>query len=149
MKTNKMNKVLIALNFDPTAQRIAEVGSTLAHRLGAELVLLHVVEDLATYSLNYQIMGPFQLDYALELKQASQNFIEKVKLHLGDATLVSVIKEGDFAKCILETATELDVDIIVMGSHSSKWLGSSMLGSVSDEVLQNTDISLFIIPTIT
>lgn len=148
MKTNKMNKVLIALSFDPTALRIAEVGSTLAHRLDAELVLLHVIEDLATYTLNYQMMGPFQLDNVVEVKQASQDFLDKVKLHLGDETILTVIKEGDFAEDILDTATELDVDIIVMGSHSSKWLGNNRLGIVSDDVIQKTTISLFIIPTI-
>jgi len=147
MKTNKMNKVLIALNFDPTAQRIAEVGFTLAQRLSAEVVLLHVIEDLAAYSSNYQIMGSFQLDNVVELSQASQNFLDKVKRHLGDETMLTVIKEGDFAENIIHTASELDVDIIVMGSHSFKGLQNILMGSVTKDVLQKTTKLLFIIPT--
>ncbi|HEY5593249.1 MAG TPA: universal stress protein [Paludibacter sp.] len=147
MKTNKMNKVLIALDFDPTAQKIAEVGFTLAQTLGAEVILLHVIVDLVTYSLTYLNMGPLQLDSVDELKQASQNFLEKVKRHLGDDTILTVIKEGEFAEIILETATELDADIIVMGSHSTKWLENIVMGSVTADVLKKTTIPMFIIPT--
>ena len=147
MKTNKMNKVLIALDFDPTAQKIAEVGFTLAQTLGAEVILLHVIVDLVTYSLTYLNMGPLQLDSVDELKQASQNFLEKVKRHLGDDKILTVIKEGEFAEIILETATELDADIIVMGSHSTKWLENIVMGSVTADVLKKTTIPMFIIPT--
>jgi hypothetical protein len=34
MKTNKMKKVLIALDYDPTAQKVAEVGFSLAKTMG-------------------------------------------------------------------------------------------------------------------
>ncbi|MDD4972295.1 MAG: universal stress protein, partial [Paludibacter sp.] len=50
MKTLKMKKVLIALDFDPTAQKVAEVGFSLAKSLGAEIVLLHVIVDPIYYS---------------------------------------------------------------------------------------------------
>lgn len=130
MKTNKMTKVLIALDFDPTAQKIAEVGFTFAQTLGAEIILMHVIVDLVTYSLTYLNMGPLQLDSVEELKQSSQNFLDKVKRHLGDDTILTVLKEGDFAESILDTANEFDIDIIVMGSHSSKWLENIMMGSV-------------------
>jgi len=92
-------------------------------------------------------MGPLQLDSVDELKQASQNFLEKVKRHLGDDKILTVIKEGEFAEIILETATELDADIIVMGSHSTKWLENIVMGSVTADVLKKTTIPMFIIPT--
>lgn len=147
MKTNKMTKVLIALDFDPTAQKIAEVGFTFAQTLGAEIILMHVIVDLVTYSLTYLNMGPLQLDSVEELKQSSQNFLDKVKRHLGDDTILTVLKEGDFAESILDTANEFDIDIIVMGSHSSKWLENIMMGSVTADVLKKTTIPLFIVPT--
>jgi len=147
MKTNKMNRVLIALDFDPTAQRIAELGFTLAQTLGAEVILLHVIEDLVKYSLTYLNMGPLQLDSIDELQLTSQNFLDKVKRHLGDENMQTVLKEGEFADMILETATELDADIIVMGSHSTKWMENILMGSVTADVLQKTTIPLFIIPT--
>ena len=104
MKTNKINKVLIALDYDPTAIKISEVGFTFAKAMNAEIVLVHVIVDLVAYSLTYLNMGPLQLESVMELKDASEQFLQKTKIHLGDLTIKTVVKEGDFAECILATA---------------------------------------------
>jgi nucleotide-binding universal stress UspA family protein len=147
METNKMKKVLIALDYDPTAKRVAEVGFTLAKAMGAEIVLVHVVVDLVAYSLTYLNMGPLQSESGLAMKDASQLFLEKIKHHLGDMMIKSVIKEGDFADCILETAKEEDIDIIVMGTHSQKWLENIVMGSVAESIMRQSTIPMFIVPT--
>lgn len=140
-------KMLIALDYDPTALKVAEVGFTMAKAMDAEVVLLHVIINFVTYSLTYLKMEPLKLDSVDDLKQASQDFIEKSKRHLGDNMIQTIVKEGDFAASILNTASEMNVDIIVMGSHSTKWLEEIVMGRVTNEVLQHTDIPLLIIPT--
>ena len=50
MKTNKMKKVLIALDYNPTAQKVAETGFSMAKAMNAEVTLLHVISDLVYYS---------------------------------------------------------------------------------------------------
>ena len=45
-----MKKVLIALDYDPTAKKVAEVGFEFAKAMGAEVVLLHVISDPVYYS---------------------------------------------------------------------------------------------------
>ena len=142
-----MNKVLIALDYDPTAKKVAKSGYSIASAMGAEVFLLHVIEDLTVYSLSYLNMGPLQLDSVVELKEASQQFLDKTKLFLGDLTIQTVVKEGNFADSIIQTAKELDVDIIVMGSLSKKWLENIVLGSVSQKVMLQTTIPMFIVPT--
>ena len=147
MKKIKMNRVLIALDYDPTAKKVAKSGYSIAAAMGAEIILLHVIEDLTVYSLSYLNMGPLQLDSVVELKEASQQFLDKTKLFLGDLTIQTVVKEGNFADSIIQTAKELDVDIIVMGSLSKKWLENIVLGSVSQKVMLQTTIPMFIVPT--
>ena len=157
MKTNKMKKILIALDYDPTAKSVADIGFLLAKSMEAEVILMHVILDPVYYSnVEYSpIMGfegttqilPIQLDSTNGLKDASQQFLDKFKLHLGDETIQTVVKEGDFAETILKTAKDLHVDIIVMGSHSKKWLENIVMGSVVEKVLRQTKIPLFIIPT--
>ena len=92
-----MNKVLIALDYDPTAKKVAEVGYSFAKAMGAEVILLHVVENMLAYSLTYLNLGPLQLDSIVELKDASQQFLDKTKLYLNDVTIQTIVKEGDFA----------------------------------------------------
>ena len=45
-----MKKVLIALDYDPPAETIAEKGYELAKSMNAEVVLLHVVAEAFYYS---------------------------------------------------------------------------------------------------
>jgi len=47
---NKKKKVLIALDYNPTAKKIAENGYALAKAMHAEVILLHVVADPVYYS---------------------------------------------------------------------------------------------------
>jgi len=157
MKTIKMKKVLIALDYDPTAQKVAEVGFSLAKTMGAEVILMHVISDPVYYSLaEYSpIMGfngfmetsQFQLDSVDSLKKAALHFLDKSRNHLGDKTVQTLVEEGDFAESILKTAKGTHADIIVMGSHSRKWLENIVMGSVTEKVLRHTTLPLFIIPT--
>lgn len=156
MKTYKMKKVLIALDLDPTAQKVAETGYTFAKTMEAEVILVHVMVDAMYYSSieNFPIMGytgsviaPLLLNSGNDSKNESQNYLDKIKHHLGDNTIQTIVKEGDFADIILMTAEELKVDVIVMGSHSHKWLEEVLMGSVTEKVLHNSSIPLFIIPT--
>jgi nucleotide-binding universal stress UspA family protein len=152
-----MKKVLIALDYDPTAQKVAETGFSLAKAMGAEVILLHVITDpVFYYSSEYSpIMGiwgamdtsQFQLDNLDGLKKASLHFLEKFKQHLGDDNIQTLIKDGDIADSILKTAKEVHADIIIMGTHSRRWLENIIMGSDAEKVLQHTKIPLFIIPT--
>ena len=150
-----MKQVLIALDYDPTAQKIAETGLALAKAMNAHVTLLHVIANPAYYSsLDYSpIMGfsGFGIvdlqDTYNNLKKYSQDFLDKSKEHLGDDTIKTITKEGDSSDAILETAKEIHADIIVMGSHSRHGLDKVIMGSVTEKVLHETSIPLFIIPT--
>jgi len=156
MYTSTMKKVLIALDFDPTAQKVSEAGYSFAKSMGAEVVLLHVIVDPLYYSSieSFPIIGytgslitPLQILNTEETKKESGLFLDKIKLHLNDDAIQTLIKEGDFADIILKTANELQVDVIVMGSHSRRWLEEILMGSVTESVMHRTNIPLFIIPT--
>jgi nucleotide-binding universal stress UspA family protein len=157
MKTDKIIKVLIALDYDPTAQKVAETGFSMAKTMNAEVTLLHIISEPIYYSSTdyspimgfngYFEMGPEQLNSSDKLKKASEFFLDKSKQHLGDKTIKTLVKEGDFAENILKTAKDIHADIIVMGSHGRKWLENIILGSVTENVLRHTKIPLFVVPT--
>jgi nucleotide-binding universal stress UspA family protein len=151
-----MKKVLIALDYDPTAQKVAEAGYSWAKCMKARIVLLHVIADPAYYSsleyspitgfAGYMDMSNNQLDSLDGLKKASLQYLEKLARHLGDKKIRSIVKEGNSAKAILNTAKELKADMIIMGSHSRNWLENIVMGSVTEKVLHGTTMPLLIIP---
>ena len=153
MKTNKMKKVLIAMDYDPTAKKVAEDGFAIAKSMGAEVTLLHVSVSPDMYTSVNADMGVWQLDTLNTLdtiailNTGSRNFLEKAKRHLGSKSIQTMLKEGDTAQKILEAAHEMKADCIVMGSHSQKWLENIVMGSVTEEVLRKTTVPMYIIPT--
>jgi len=152
-----MKKILIALDYYPSAQKVAEQGYELAKSMNAEVYLLHVISDPNYYSTaDYSpIMGfsgymnndPTQLNTIEILTSASRNFLEKTKIHLGDPGIQTLVAEGEVAEAILKSAKKVHADILVLGSHSRKWFENIMLGSVAEEVLRHTTIPLHLIPT--
>ena len=156
-KTIPMKKVLIALDYDPTAQQVAEAGYSLVKSLNAEAVLLHVIRDPVFYATpghssimgfdGYEAVSPTVLNSVDGLKDASFQYLDKTRQHLGDETIQTMVEEGDFAETILRTAEETQSDIIVIGSHSQKWLENIVMGSGTEIVMNHSPITLFIVPT--
>jgi len=152
-----MKKIIIALDYDPTAQKVAEAGFSLAKSMKAEITLLHVISDPVYYSsveyspvmgfTGYMEMGQLQSVTIARLKEASLQYLEKIKEHLGDKEIQTMVSEGDFADSILSTAKEIKADLIVMGTHSRKWLENILMGSVAEKVLHHTSIPMYVIPT--
>ena len=149
-----MQKILIALDYNPTAQKIAEQGYALAKSMNAHVTLLHVISDVFYYSdLNYSpIMGFYGNEYFStvnndDLTTAAYKFLNKTKEFLGDNVIEVHVEQGEVAESILKIAEKINCNIIVMGTHSKKWLEKIMLGSVAEAILSDIKIPLFIIPT--
>ena len=88
-----------------------------------------------------------QVETVEELRKAAENYLQTTKAYLGDETIETVVKDGDFGDVILTTAKELNVDVIVMGTHGRRGLDKMLMGSVAEKVLRHSDVPLFIIPT--
>lgn len=147
METNKIKKVLIAMDYDQTSQKVAEEGYSMAKMLNAETILMHVISEQPLYYSSYTYMRELSVDLMGDLKESTQEFLNKAKRHLGDESIKTVLVEGEIAETILKTANDLNADVIVMGSHSRKWLENIIMGSAAKNVLKLTTIPLYIVPT--
>lgn len=153
-----MKKVLIALDYDPTSQKVAEIGYATAKEMNAEVILLHVITEPENYTSSeysaimgmqgYMDTSQIQADSSEGLFNASKHFLNKIKLHLNDETIHTMVREGDgdVAESILEAAKARFADIIALGSHSQKWLENVLMGSITEKVIKNTPIPLLIVP---
>src|ERR1700733_10794706 len=92
LKEITMKEILIAVDYDLAAQKIAETGYSIGKALGAHITLLHVVVDAAHYytTEHSPIMGStgfspqnFEKEIA-EIKETASGFLENVKAHLKD-----------------------------------------------------------------
>jgi nucleotide-binding universal stress UspA family protein len=150
-----MKRILIALDYNPSAQKVAETGYDLAKSMNAHTILFHAISDVSYYSsLNYSPVMGFdsfggiaEVYNADKLKEVAENYLDKIKQHLGNEKIETVVRNGDSGETILETATELKADIIVIGTHSRSGFEKLLVGSVAENVLHHSLIPLYIIPT--
>jgi nucleotide-binding universal stress UspA family protein len=151
-----MKKILIALDYNPTAQHILEAGYELARSMGAEVIMMHVVADYTYYSsLDYSPilgfdqfsnLGAMQLDSVTQLENAANEYLEHLKAQFGNPSIKTLIKDGDAGEGIVEASDNLGVDVVVLGSHSRRGLDKILMGSVAEKVLRKSKIPLYIIP---
>lgn len=149
-----MKKICIALDTSPSAQKIAELGYSYSKALNAEVTLIHVVNDISYYTMNYDpIMGyaGFLTSNTLELveglKNEAEKFLASSAKHLDDKAIKTQVLEGNSADAILEFANSWNADLIVMGTHSRSGLANLLMGSIAIEIVKHSEIPILIIPT--
>ena len=148
-----MKKVLIAIDYNPISEKVAEAGYALAQKLGAQVCLIHVVADISYYSAQYPTFMGYDgygmtadLSVASEMRKYTEEFLESAASHLKDPTVSTHLAEGDTANAILDYSEEWNADLIVMGTHSHSTLEKLFLGTVASKVLEKTKIPVHMVP---
>jgi nucleotide-binding universal stress UspA family protein len=155
--TTNMKKILITLDYGPAAQKVAEQGFALGVTLRAKIILLHVVAEPSIYTRTAYspIMGfggygadMMDADITESLVAGSERFLEKTIEHLGGANSMAMsVVVGDAADVILDTIKKKDIDLVVIGSHSHRWMEDILLGNVTQKVLRESPVPVLVIPS--
>lgn len=150
----KMKKVLIALDYNPVSEKVAEEGYKLAQKMDAEVCLIHVMADVSYYGTQYPPFMGFEgyagmtTDYDMvnQMHEIGEDYLEKAATHLNDPSVKTHMAEGDTAKAILDYAGEWNADLIVMGTHSHSTLEKILMGTVASSVLERTKVPVYMVP---
>src|SRR5690606_10038146 len=149
-KPRMMKKVLIAIDYNPVSEKVAEAGRQLARKLEAQVCLMHVMDDMSYYSkpsptfMGYEgyTLAP-DLNAAEELRNIGKDLLESAATHLNDDSVTTYMGEGDTANSILDYAREWKADLIVMGTHSHSALEKILLGTVASKILEKTEVPVY------
>lgn len=139
-----MEKILVAHDGSKAADRALKLAVELSVRYGGELSVVSVVPNL----------------YLTQISEKEQNLIMKsltdettVKLEKIRQLLLTqktnacktLIRQGDPAEKILETALKMKADLIVLGSHGKQGKKSFLIGNVARKVVDNCKGSVLIV----
>ncbi|HLV62425.1 universal stress protein [Galbibacter sp.] len=148
-----MRKVLIAIDYNPTSEKVVTDGYKLAQSLNAEVCLIHVITNLQYYGAQYPVFMGFEsmnLTYDPkihdQMKKIAEDYVATVASHIGDPQLKTHVAEGDTAKEILDYAKQWGADFIVMGTHSHSAFEKLLIGTVANAVLEKTTIPVHMVP---
>jgi len=138
-----IRRVVTPIDFSDNSRLIADSSAYMASRYGASLNLVFVVQNFEDYSGFFvpQMHVPNLEDELMHgAEERMEKFIEEMKPAFAEIGLTDVTNKvlmGDVAEQIVDYATEIEADLIIMGTHGYKGLEKIMFGSVADKVVRS------------
>ena len=128
--------ILVPHDFGTGSDHALAYAVDLAKALGAEVTVMHVFEiPMVGFPDGTLVATPELVSRILE--GVNVGLKKAVELHAGaGVAMQSLVKQGPTWQTILETATERQVDLIVMGTHGRHGLPRALLGSVAEKVVR-------------
>lgn len=138
-------KILVPTDASEYSRRALEKALEMARKFQAEVILLHVSylpQAYWGYTVSYGItVTQDQLD------QNGQLALEATLMGIDTSAVVLTkkVESGHPVTVILEEIQKENIDLIVMGSHGYGPISGSVLGSVSQRVVQRATCPVLII----
>ena len=156
----EIKNILVARDMSKESSKVIRYALELGCKFHAQVHVLHVMPTVDPAVLNYVALS-MGADKLAKLNAANESALAKETLEqlhkiiqeetaLMDEQVMHPPKievhHGEPVPMILSVADRLDVDMIVLGSHSKGRLHYAFLGSVSDKVLHKTHRTVVIVP---
>lgn len=130
--------ILYPTDFSEPSQVGLGLACALARDQGAHLIVLHIMPSSvpATRGANIWDCGTAGHDeyHRNGFREEMREKLERLPLPGLTMPVERLLKEGDVARMILETARETCCDLLVMGSHGLTGSSWRLMGSVAEEV---------------
>jgi universal stress protein A len=134
----KYKHLLLAVDLADDSNKLVNEAVELAQLFSSELTIVHTIEPLPAYGYP----GISGLESPV-IDHAKQEMLELGKSHHLDERHIRV-EFGSVKTQILRVAKELDVDLILIGSHGRHGL-SKLLGSSASAIVHGADCDVFVI----
>lgn len=129
-------RILVPVDFSPSSLRAIRNACSVAPR--AEIILLHVFDVPFEGHLRYASVDAETIQhYRTVARQEATEKLHALRSEAGLSPLGSslVVLQGDPTLHIIEQEQEFDCDLIVMGKHGENLVEELILGSVTKQVL--------------
>lgn len=157
-----IRSMLYATDLGLYAPFVLQHALALARTFNAELHVIHVVEPMGLFAESV-LQSYLAEDVLRELHSEGVNtMLEGIELRvlasfrdeLGegnqDLELIRSVRvvQGDPSNVILEQALRLEVDLLVVGSHSHGAEGDTPIGRTAARVLQLSEVPVYMVPMV-
>ena len=135
----KMKKVLVPTDFSDSARHATSYGVSFAKEYGAELVLLHVVENI-TVGYASDLFPVPMAEVFQEISGYAKTELAKLagEAKERDVRVTELVAQGKPSAEIIRYAAENAVDVIVLGTHGKGMLDQALVGSTTERVVRRS-----------
>ncbi len=140
-------KVLAAIDFSELSDAVVEQARSLVERQGGELWLLHVAEPEPAF-IGYEA-GPAVVRDALAQRfHREHQDLQAIAGKLRDSGInaTALLIQGSTVDTVLQQADQLNVDMLIAGTHGRSLARDLLLGNVSSGLVRGTCRPLLLVP---
>ncbi len=129
-------KILFSVDFSPFSEKMLGCAAELAQAGLDEVIVLHVMESKMETD-DGDIPAP---TLAAKKEKAEEKLAEFASVAREQGLNVrALLKSGNPATAVVDTAREEEVDLIFIGSHGRGFFHRHIMGSVSDKIIKTAD----------
>ncbi len=138
----KINKILFPVDLTANSSKVFPYVLSVSEKYGAEICLLHVVEDFAKWGGGMYIPHIALEQYREDALRGAEKALGKVceEQLQGYRDFKKKIVYGDPAQEILKAIESEEIDLVVMGTHGRKGLENVLFGSVARNVVRRSPV---------
>ncbi|HYQ45764.1 MAG TPA: universal stress protein [Polyangiaceae bacterium] len=128
-------RILVASDFSESSEQALNLALSIAEKFGSELTLVHSWEA-PDYSYAAGLYLP--LDVIAPIERAAVARLEEAMTQLKQRfpAAKSMLRSGIAWEQVIDAATAMKADLIVMGTHGRRGLQRALLGSVAEKVVR-------------
>jgi nucleotide-binding universal stress UspA family protein len=143
-----MKQILVAVDFSDLTTSVIDHAVIQAKALDSGIFIIHVQSPPPAFLGND--IGP-QVVPAEQMEEESNRLKQDMKamadyLEMKNIAAACELLQGPIAETILEKATEVNAEMIIMGAHTHGFLYRAFIGSVSTAVLKHAPCPVLVIP---
>jgi len=142
-----MKTILAAIDFSDVSDEVVRQASQIASKFSAHLWILHVAApdpDFVGYEVGPQHVRDWRANTLLEERKDLQNRADALEKQGVEAT--PIMAQGPTAETILKQASELEADVVVLGSHGHGALYELLVGTVTEALIRSSKFPLLVVP---
>lgn len=140
-----VRRIVAPVDFSDHSRRALDHAIELGRQFGAEVELLHVLEDPSLpsfYAIGAQALYGKQPD----LETAAREALEKeVADRREEVPVQTYLVHDDAARGIVDFAEEREADLIVIASHGLTGLQHLVMGSVAERVVRRSQCPVLVV----
>ena len=130
----RLSKILVPTDFSQHSANAVRYGAELAAKFGADLHLLHCVEQTPIlYGEGGAWISP---ETIVELQAAADKQLQEVPVDVDGVNVIRKCVDGHPFVEVIRYAKSEETDLIVMGTHGRGAIAHLLLGSVAEKVVR-------------
>ena len=141
-------KLLVAVDLSEATQIIVDKVMELCRKQASKIWIVHNAEPPPDF-IEFKV-DPLEARESLAIKfHKEHSQIQEIADRLREADLdaTALLVHGPTVETILKEASDLDVDMIVVGAHGKGAMHELLVGSVSKGILNKSSYPVLVIPT--